>query len=190
MCHPEGAEPRSCSRRDRDEGSVPGVCPRYRPPLLCRQTGPATMITGCSGFLGPHKQPPEAQSIADLCQPDSGLQSSCGSAGFASAGSGEHALPSTACTWAGFSPGSWGLFPGHPTQPSSSALLEPVLLPLQTLTAGPLTSWRGLVAELRPTCQPSSSSDNPTTGQNPSSFWSWGPRKGAVLGVVGTVWEF
>ena len=116
MCRPEGAEPRSCSRRDRDEGPVPGVCPRYRPPLLCRQTGPATMITGCSGFLGPHKQPPEAQSIADLCQPDSGLQSSCESAGFASAGSGEHALPSTACTWAGFSPGSWGLFPGHPHQ--------------------------------------------------------------------------
>lgn len=72
------------------------------------------MITGCSGFLGPHKQPPEAQSIADRRQPDSGLQSSCGWAGFASAGSGEHALPSTACTRAGFSPGSWGLFPGHP----------------------------------------------------------------------------
>lgn len=97
------------------------------------------MITGCSGFLGPHEQPPEAQSVADWRQPDSGLQSSCGWAGFASGGSGEHALPSTASTWAGFSPGSWGLSPGHrhpALQLSPGVLLEPVLLPLQTLTAG------------------------------------------------------
>ena len=96
-CCLEGAEPQSCSRRGRDAGSAPGVCACYCSPLLDTQSGPVAMIAGCSRFLEPHKQPPEAQSIADQHQPDSGLRSSCGRAGFASGGSGEHALPSTAC---------------------------------------------------------------------------------------------